>query len=78
MGLNPMALLHMKERLTLFQQDHPKARAFFHTLRQDALEPGTILELKATLKDGTQRVMNIRLTENDVETLKMIHKNSKK
>ncbi len=74
MAINPMALLHMKERLSLFQKDHPKARAFFHSLREDGLEVGTVLEMKAKLKDGTERVMNIRLTENDVETLKMVNK----
>ncbi len=74
MAINPMGLLQMKGRLSLFQKDHPKVRAFMHALREDGMEPGTVLELKATFKDGRERVTNIRLTENDIETLQMLNK----
>ncbi len=74
MAINPMALLQMKGRLETFQQDHPKVRAFFHQLREEGPQVGTVLELKATLPDGRESVTNIRLTENDIETIKMLNK----
>ncbi len=74
MAINPMALLQMKGRLEIFQKQHPKVRAFLHSLREDGLQPGTVLELKATLPDGRERITNIRLTEDDMETIQMLSK----
>ncbi len=74
MAVNPMALLHLKERLSIFQKEHPKVRPFLHAVKEDAIVPGTILELKITTQDGRERVTNIRLTENDIETIQMLSK----
>ena len=69
---NPIELLKMKERLKIFREEHPRVSAFFHSIKEDGLEPGAILELKVILTDGREKVANIRLTENDIETLKML------
>ncbi len=74
MAVNPMALLKMKDRMKLFQQDHPKIRSFFRTLREHALTEGTVLEMKAVTPDGKEYTANIRLTANDVETIRSILK----
>ncbi len=74
MAINPMALMKMKERLKLFNTDHPKVRPFFRTLHDKALTEGTILELKATTPDGQEYVSNIRLNANDIETLRILIK----
>ena len=78
MALNPKALLKMKERLGIFRQEHPKIQPFFHQLREEGLPAGSVLELKVTLPDGSERVANIRLTENDLETLQMLSSHKKK
>ena len=70
MALNPMALLKMKERMSVFQREHPKIRPFFHTLNEKALVPGTIMEMKATTPDGKVYTANFRMTENDIETIR--------
>ena len=69
MAINPMKLMKLKERFGIFRTEHPKVVPFFKTLRDKALEEGTILEMRVKTKDGEEFVSNIRLTENDVETL---------
>ena len=58
----------------MFNQDHPKVGPFFQVLRDRALTEGAVLELKATTPDGKEYVSNIRLTANDIETLRMLSK----
>ncbi len=72
MAMNPMALLKIKERLSIFQKEHPKVRPFLRSIREDALEPGTIMELKVITQDGRERITNIRLTPDDIETIQML------
>ena len=72
MAINPMALMKMKERMRIVGQDHPKVGPFFQVLRDKAMVEGTVLELKATTPEGREYVSNIRLTENDIETLRTL------
>ena len=72
-----MALLKMKDRLSIFNQEHPRVRPFFHMIKEEGLPVGSILELKVVLPDGREQVTNIRLTENDLETIKMLSKTKK-
>ncbi len=74
MAINPMALMKMKERMRLFNADHPKVGPFFKVLHEKALTEGTVLELKATTPDGQEYVSNIRLNANDIETLGILIK----
>lgn len=71
MAMNPMALLQLKERLNLFNQDHPKMLPFL-TAVKDKMQEGTILELKVTDVEGKEMVSNIRLTANDMETFRIL------
>jgi hypothetical protein len=73
MNINPMALLKYRERLELFRSDHPRMEPFFHILREQTLIEGTVYEMKATTPDGKSYVANIRLTANDIETIRMLH-----
>ena len=77
MAMNPMMLMQLKERYTRFTQDHPKIVPFLSMLGQQALEEGTVLELKVTRPDGQEYVSNIRLNANDLETIELLHKQSK-
>lgn len=72
MALNPVALLKLKDRLKIFNEEHPKVHPFFHMLKEEGLPEGAILELKVMFPDGKEQVTNIRLTENDLETIQMI------
>lgn len=72
MAFNPMALMKMKQRLEIFQQEHPKVFPFFNSLKTAGMLPGTIYEVKVTTTDGKERIMNFRLTENDAETIRMM------
>ena len=72
MAINPMKMLQLKERLDLFNSEHPKVAPFFGVLRNNAISKGTVLELKATTPDGKEYVSNICMTDNDVQTLMMI------
>ena len=74
MAMNPMMLMKLKERLNIFRREHPKVSPFIHSIREEGLEPGSILELKVKKKEGRESALNIRLTDNDVETIQMIHK----
>ena len=74
MAINPMVLLKMKERMAIFQQDHPKVGPFFSMLKSRAMIEGAIYELKVTSPDGKEYVSNIRLTANDIETIRMLSK----
>ena len=72
MALNPLLLLKLKDRLSIFREEHPRVHPFFLMLKEEGMVPGSILELKVTLPDGREHVTNIRLTDNDVETIQML------
>ena len=74
MAINPMALLQLKERLSLFQQDHPRVFPFFNMLKEEGLQEGAVYEMKVTLPDGKERIMNFRMNANDIETIRLLMK----
>ena len=73
MAFNPMALLKAKERLKMFKEAHPRVVPFFKSIKED-IEPGAVIEMKVTSVDGKETVTNIRLTEEDIETILMFIK----
>ncbi len=72
MAINPMELFKLRERYHLFKKDHPKVGSFISAVSKD-VRPGTVLELKVRTPEGEEKVTNIRLNENDIETLRMLH-----
>ena len=72
MAINPMAMLQMKERLSIFQKDHPRVFPFFNMLQEEGLQEGSIYEVKVTLPDGRERVMNFKMNANDIETIRIL------
>ena len=76
MALNPLAILKLKERLEIFRSDHPRVEPFFQLLREQTLIEGTVYEMKAVTPDGKEYVANIRLTANDIETMKILSEES--
>ena len=71
MAVNPMDLIKLKGRLDLFAQQHPKFGMFMKDAGEQAMMPGTILEIKVTTPDGRDFITNIRLTPEDVETMEI-------
>ena len=72
MAVNPMQLLQLKERLSVFKADHPKFIPFLGAVRDNALLEGTVMEIKFTTPEGREFVSNIRMNANDIETIGML------
>ena len=72
MAINPMILMQMQQRMQTFQQDHPKFFPFLKAVGDNALEEGTVLAMEVTTKDVKKLESNIKLTANDVETIRML------
>jgi hypothetical protein len=75
MNMNPMLLMQLQQRLSLFQHDHPKVLPFIQAVGNNAVQEGTVFAVKVTTPDGKVLESNIKLTANDIETINMI-KNS--
>lgn len=72
--MNPKMLLQLKEHWSRFQMDHPKVVPFFHAVGEQALVEGSVFDIKVTTPDGRVLESNIRLNQNDIETLGMLMK----
>ncbi|MDO4622558.1 MAG: hypothetical protein Q4B22_06360 [Eubacteriales bacterium] len=72
MAFNPMMFMKIRERLTIFQQQHPRVMPFFQAVGAQSIREGTVLELKVTDPEGKSYVSNIRLTADDIETIQMM------
>ena len=71
LSVDPKKLFTMGGRLRLFRQQHPLFSGFLHQVEEQALEPGTVIEIKAVRPDGKEIVTNLKLTEDDVETIRI-------
>ena len=47
-------------------------RSFVHVIKQKAISVGSVIEIKVTSPDGQEYVSNIKVTENDVELIRII------
>ena len=72
MAKNPLQFMQMAERLRIFKPQHPKVLEFIQAIGRNNLQPGVILELRVTDLDGRVSVTNMRLTEEDIETIGII------
>ncbi len=63
---NPMDMMKLAQRLQIFSDT-----------AQNAVQTGTIIEMKVTTPDGHERISNIKLTQEDLETIEIL-KNLKK
>ncbi len=72
MNMNPMLLMQLQQRFGLFSQEHPKVLPFFRAIGDNAMQEGTIIDIKVTTPDGKTLESNIKLTANDIETAKMM------
>lgn len=72
MAINPKQLLQLGERWKILNEQHPRLIAFIRDVGRNSMKPGVILELKVIDTDGRTTVTNIRLTEEDVETVAIL------
>ena len=72
MNMNPMMIMQLQQRLGLFQNDHPKVMPFLQAVGDNAMQEGTVIDMKVTTADGQTIESNIKINANDVETMKMI------
>ena len=73
--MNPTMLLQTKQRLDVFNKEHPKMGAFLKTVKEKALAEGAVIEIKVTGTDGQEYVSNIKMTRNDLKTIEMFTDN---
>ena len=69
--MDRMILTEIKKRFDMFNNDHPKVVPFLNMLKSKACREGTIVEIRVTDPDGQEYVSNVKLTANDVETIKL-------
>ncbi|MCR4902272.1 MAG: hypothetical protein K6A23_05395 [Butyrivibrio sp.] len=72
MNMNPMLLMQLQQRFSMFSQDHPKVLPFFQAVGSNAMQEGTIIDVKVTTPDGKTMESNIKVTANDIETVRMM------
>ncbi|MCR5092973.1 MAG: hypothetical protein K6B72_03270 [Lachnospiraceae bacterium] len=72
MNMNPMLLLQLQQNLEQFKQNHPKFFPFLGAVRDNALQEGTVIEMKVTTPEGKNYTSNIKLKAEDVETVRML------
>ncbi len=70
--MNPMILLQLKQRLDAFRATHPIFQNFLSFIHKNAIEEGSIIEIKVITPDGKEYESNLKLTAEDVETIRMI------
>ena len=71
MALNPMQLLQLKERFSVFQTQHPKIMPFLNTAKT-RIDVGTTIEIKITTSEGKKMTAGLKVTQEDVKTLHML------
>ncbi len=65
-------MMQLGSRLQTFNNQHPKFGAFLMQAGPDAMREGSVIEMKVTSPEGQEYITNIRLTADDVETLRII------
>ncbi len=72
MAVNPMQFMQLADRLRIFRSQHPRVIDFIRDVGRNSLEPGVVMELRVTDNNGRTSVTNIRLTQEDMETIEII------
>ena len=69
--MDKMIMNEARNRINTFNSEHPKVMPFLEMLKKNAVEEGTVVEMRVTTPDGKEYVSNIRLTKTDVESIKL-------
>ena len=67
--INPKALLQMKSMLTKFRDRHPKVPMFF-SAAANTIDEGSGLEVTLTTSTGKTLCTNLRVTAEDLQSVR--------
>ena len=70
--VNPMALFTVKGLLGEFGANHPKFFPFLQAVAQAGAREGTVVEMTVTTPEGQKMESNLRLSESDIERIRLI------
>ena len=70
--MNPADTFKILVELNRFKADHPKAVAFVQSLTREGLQEGTVVEMKMTAPDGTEKICNLRVNEKDIALVALL------
>ena len=70
--MNPMDMMQFAGRIGIFKKQHPKFRLFLKSVASKGLTEGSIMEVKFKAVDGEEYIANIKMTEDDIQTINMI------
>lgn len=73
MAFNPMQLIKLKEKLNAFRSRHPGFTGFVGALTRNNVPEGAVLDMKITYPDGKVMTTNFRVTQEDIEFLRMLN-----
>lgn len=73
MNLTQLAKLQtLKKHLENFRNNHPKFPRFLDAVYRDALEEGSLIEIRVTSPEGKNYVTNLRVQKEDLDFLKAL------
>ncbi len=72
MNINPMTIMALQQNFNTFKEEHPRVLPFFGAVKDSSMELGTIIDMKVTTPDGTEKQCNIKITQNDIDTFQAL------
>ena len=72
MPINPMQIFKFKEKLNGFKNRHKGFVKFIKAARREGVPEGSVLDIKLTFPDGETMTSNFRITEEDLELIRML------
>ncbi|MDO5133282.1 MAG: hypothetical protein Q4D81_09905 [Eubacteriales bacterium] len=72
MGLNPIQIIKLKDTLNAFRNRHPGFAAFLRAVRDSGVSEGSVLDMKITSPEGKVMTTNFRVSEEDLELLRVL------
>lgn len=70
--INPLDFFKVKAGLGKFSANHPKFFPFMKAVAEAGAREGTIVEMKVTTPEGKELETNLRLTDEDIELIRML------
>ena len=65
-------LQDLKKHMDRFQKNHPKLPLFFRAVMDNALEEGTIVEMRVTTPEGKTYETNLKLKADDIDSIRTV------
>lgn len=72
MAFNPLQILKLKDALGAFKKRHPGFSGFMAAVRSGGIPEGSVLDLRITDPDGKTTATNFRVSQEDIELIRML------